>query len=85
VLLSERGPDSAVTYGSFAAHIQLEPEKVYPDSALSRLHALREREVREEIATRLRCVCENFSDEDFERLVHKIAARQVRDERQPVW
>jgi hypothetical protein len=63
----------------------LEPEKIYTDSALLELHALREKQVREEIAARLRCVCENFSDEDFERLVHKIAARQVRDERQPVW
>jgi hypothetical protein len=63
----------------------LEPEKVYTDSSLSRLHALREKEVREDIATRLRCVCGNFSDDDFDRLVHKMAERQLRDERRPVW
>jgi hypothetical protein len=63
----------------------LEPEKVYTDSALSKVHALREKEVREEIAGRLRCVCGNFSQDDFDRLVHKMAERQVRDERRLVW
>jgi hypothetical protein len=74
-----------MTYDSFAPRIQLQPEKVYTDSALSELHALREKEVREEIATRLRCVCGNFSHEDFDRLVQKMAERQVRDERRLVW
>jgi hypothetical protein len=85
VLLSERGPHCAVTYDSFAAHIQLEPEKVYTDSALLEMHALREKEVREEIAMRLRCVCSDFSHEDFDRLVRKMAERQLRDERRLVW
>jgi hypothetical protein len=74
-----------VTYVSFVAHIQLEPEKAYTDSALLEVHALREQEVREEIAVRLRCVCADFSHEDFDRLVHKMAERQVKDERRPVW
>jgi len=52
-LLSERGPHCAVTYDSLAAHIQLEPEQVYTDSAHSELHALREKEVREEDERRL--------------------------------
>jgi hypothetical protein len=74
-----------MTYDSLAS-LQLEPqEKVYTDSALSQLHALREKEVREEIATRLRRVCGNFSHDDFERLVQKMAERQVRDERRLVW
>jgi hypothetical protein len=30
-------------------------------------------------------VCGNLSDEDFDRLVHKMAERQVRDERRLVW
>ncbi len=65
---------------------QLKPkEKVYTDSALSELHALRESQVREEIATRLRRVCGNFSQEDFDRLVQKMAERQLRDERRLVW
>jgi hypothetical protein len=65
---------------------QLEsPEKVYTDSRLTELHDLREKQVREEIATRLRPVCRNFPNEDFDRLVKKIAERQVRDERRLVW
>ena len=83
--LSESGPHCAVAYDSFVPRIQLQPEKVYTDSALSELHALREKEVREEIATRLRCVCSNFSHDDFDRLVQKMAERQVRDERRLVW
>jgi hypothetical protein len=63
----------------------LEPEKVYTDSALSELHALREKEVREEIATRLRHVCGNLSHDEFDRLVRKMAERQVKDERRLVW
>jgi hypothetical protein len=63
----------------------LEPEKVYTDSTLSKLHSLREKEVREEIAGRLRCVCSNFANDDFDRLVEKMAERQVRDERRLVW
>jgi hypothetical protein len=74
-----------VTYDSFASR-QLEPQKkIYTDSTLSELHALREKEVREEIATRLRCVCEQLSREDFDRLVAKMAERQVRDERRLLW
>jgi hypothetical protein len=60
-------------------------QKVYTDSTISELHALREREVRAEIARRLRNVCGCFSDEDFEKLVRKMAERQLRDERRLVW
>lgn len=60
-------------------------EKVYTDSALTELHALREKEVREEIARRLRRVCGNFSQQDFDRLVQKMAERQLRGERRLVW
>jgi hypothetical protein len=61
------------------------PEKGYTDPALSELHALREKQVREEIAKRLGRVCGNFPEEDFDRLVKKMAERQVRDERRLVW
>jgi hypothetical protein len=74
-----------MTYDSLASRIQLEPEKVYTDSRLAELHALREKEVREEIAGRLRCVCGNLSHDEFDRLVQKMAERQVRDERRLVW
>jgi len=60
-------------------------EKVYTDSALSERHALREKEVREEIAGRLRGVCRSFAEEDFDGLVKKMAERQVRDERRLIW
>jgi hypothetical protein len=60
-------------------------EKIYTDSVISELHALREQQVREEIARRLRRVCGCFSDEDFEKLVQKMAERQLRDERRLVW
>ena len=70
----------------FATPLSLKSqEKVYTDSALTELHALREKEVREEIATRLRCVCGNLSDDEFDRLVQKMAERQLRDERRLVW
>jgi hypothetical protein len=74
-----------MTYDLPATRLQLEPEQVYTDSALSERYALREKEVREEIAARLRCVCGNFSNEDFDRLVQRMAERQVRDERRLVW
>ena len=85
VLLSECGPDSAVTYDSLAQRQLESPEKVYTDSRLSELHALRERQVREDIAKRLRSVCVDFSHEDFDRLVKKMAERQLRDERRLLW
>ena len=73
-----------VKYLRLASQLESQ-EKVYTDPALSERHALREKQVREEIATRLRTVCRNFPQEDFDRLVKKIAERQVRDERRLVW
>jgi hypothetical protein len=64
---------------------RLQPEKVYTDSVLSERHALREKEVREEIAGRLRGVCASFSHDDFDHLVQKMAERQVKDERRLLW
>ncbi len=64
----------------------LEPQKkVYAYYPLSELHALREKAVREEIATRLRYVCGNFSPDDFDQLVQKMAELQLKDERRLVW
>jgi hypothetical protein len=64
----------------------LEPqEKIFSESALSELHALREKQVREEITRRLRGVCANFPDDDFDRMVEKMAERQLRDERRLIW
>jgi len=60
-------------------------EQTYTEHGITALHALREQAVREEIARRLRGVCANFPDEDFERLVSQIARRQVKDERRLLW
>ena len=70
----------------FAPPLSLESQgKVSTVSALKELHALREKEVREEIAQRLRGVCGGFPNEDFEQMVNTMAERQLRDERRLVW
>jgi hypothetical protein len=63
----------------------LESQEKVHTNPLTELHALREKQVREEIAKRLRGVCGNFAEEDFDRLVKKMAERQVRDERRLIW
>jgi hypothetical protein len=60
-------------------------EYVYSDSGVAKIHALREKAVREDITRRLRRVCSNFSDDEFERLVKLMAARQVKCERRQSW
>ena len=60
-------------------------EHAYIKSSMREVHALRERVVREEIALRLRGVCSNFSDDEFEKLVRLMAARQVSCERRQSW
>jgi hypothetical protein len=64
----------------------LESEK-YPniDVALTEHHAVREEKVRDEIARRVRCVCGNFSEQEFQELVSKMAERQLLDERRRRW
>jgi hypothetical protein len=59
--------------------------KVYSESGLTQLHALREQQVREEIAGRLRDVCATFPDAEFKELVGEMAERQLRDERRLIW
>lgn len=73
-----------VRFLRLASHLE-SPEKVHTDSTLSELHALREKQVREDIAKRLRSVCVDFSHDDFDRLVKKMAERQLRDERRLIW
>jgi hypothetical protein len=52
---------------------------------MAEIHSLREKKVREEIATRLRRVCSTFSNDEFEKLITLMAARQVRCERRQTW
>lgn len=60
-------------------------EHANSDSGMGEIHALREKVVREDITRRLRGVCSNFSDDEFEKLVRVMAARQVRCERRQSW
>jgi hypothetical protein len=59
--------------------------KVYSESGLAELHALREKQVRDEISGRLREVCARFPDAEFKQLVGEMAERQLRDERRLIW
>jgi hypothetical protein len=60
-------------------------EHAFSDSGMAEVHSLREKNVREDISHRLRGVCANFSDDEFEQLVKLMAARQVRCERRLSW
>lgn len=60
-------------------------EHAFSDSGMAEVHALREKHVREDITNRLRGVCTNFSDDEFEQLVRLMAARQVKCERRQSW
>ena len=60
-------------------------ERAFSDSGMAEIHALREKMVREDITRRLRGVCSNFSDDEFEKLVRLMAARQLRCERLQSW
>ncbi len=53
----------------------------FGDSPLDEIHHLREKVVREDISKRLRKVCSNLSDEEFDKLVALMADRQVKRER----
>lgn len=63
----------------------LETSEHTHEPRMAHLHALREQKVRDDIAERLKKVCANFSDDDFERLVKLMAARQVSCERRQSW
>jgi hypothetical protein len=58
---------------------------VYSESSIAEIHSARENAVREDIARRLKGVCSNFSDDEFDKLVKLMAARQVRCERRQNW
>jgi hypothetical protein len=55
------------------------------DSEPTPRQANREDKVRDEIARRLSRVCGNFSENEFQELVSKMAERQLRDERRQRW
>jgi hypothetical protein len=60
-------------------------EHPFSDSTLDEIHSLREKAVREDIARRLKRVCNSFPEDEFEELVTKMADRQVKRERLLIW
>ena len=84
----QSGPDCAVTHDRLFQQrfsVVTSEEHAYSDSGIAEVHRLREKIVREDITVRLREVCSNFSDDEFEQLVRLMAARQVRCERRQSW
>lgn len=60
-------------------------EHAFSDSTLDEIHSLREKAVREDIARRLKGVCSNLPDDEFQKLVTVMADRQVKRERRLIW
>lgn len=60
-------------------------EHEFGDSPVDEVHARREKEVREDIARRLKPVCSNFPDDEFQKLVKTMADKQVKCERRLIW
>lgn len=60
-------------------------EHAFSDSSLDEIHSHREKAVRDDIARRLKPVCSNFSDDEFQKLVAVMADRQVKRERRLIW
>ena len=57
----------------------------FSDSGMAEVHSVREKKVREDLTRRLRGVCSNLSDEEFEKLVRVMVARQLKCERRQSW
>lgn len=55
------------------------------DATVEEIHSRREKEVRDDIARRLRPVCSNFPDDEFQKLVKTMADKQVKCERRLLW
>ena len=60
-------------------------EYAHRETGMAEVHSRREKLVQEDITRRLRGVCSNFSDDEFEKLVRLMATRQVRCERRQSW
>jgi hypothetical protein len=80
------GPNCAVTYFDFYSDWLLGSEEhAVNSSSLDKVHSLREKAVREDIASRLGHICSDFSPDEFKKLVSLMAARQVKCERRATW
>jgi hypothetical protein len=76
------GPKSAVAYETLfeSLSLELQPQS-HLDPDLDGFYAVREKGIRESIAKRLRSVCSQLSDAEFEELVRTMAKLQLRSER----
>jgi hypothetical protein len=82
------GPNSAVSphrLFSSGRSVLESDEYVYSESSIAEIHSLRENAVRDDIARRLKGVCSNLSDDEFDKLVRLMAVRQIRCERRQSW
>lgn len=60
-------------------------EHAFGEPTVEEIHSRREKEVRDDIARRLKPVCSNFPDDEFQKLVKTMADRQVQRERRLNW
>jgi hypothetical protein len=84
---SQNGPRCAVTYFAFfKSGLALGSEEHgFGDPTVDEIHARREQEVREDIARRIKPLCPNFPDDEFQKLVKTMADKQVKQERRLIW
>lgn len=60
-------------------------EHAFGEPTVDEIHSRREKEVRDDIARRLKPVCSNFPDDEFQKLVKTMADKQVKCERRLLW
>lgn len=70
---------------SFFERVLGSEEHGFGGLTLDEIHARREKEVRDDIARRLKPVCSDFPDDEFHKLVKTMADRQVKRERGLNW
>jgi len=85
--LQGSGPNCAVTYFTsfLSGRVLGLEERAFGDSTVDEVHSRREKEVRDDIARRLKPVCSNFPDDEFQKLVKTMADQQVKCERRLIW
>ena len=72
-------------FDSYSGWLLGSEEHAVSSLSLDKVHSLREKAVREDIARRLGHICSDFSPDEFKKLVSLMAARQVKCERRATW
>lgn len=84
--MTERPQLCGTTLCSFFERSDLGSEEhAFGDLTVDEIHSRREKEVREDIARRLKPVCSNFPEDEFQKLVKTMADNQVKCERRLLW